>query len=321
MSVLIRNNQLEVTVTPERGADITRLTDRQSGIQVFAESPTGQVTASSIAPGSSQSRWLSGYPGGWQLLVPNAGTERVWDGATQGFHGEASLAKWKVIDESTDWVELETFLFTAPLHLQRTVNLEGPRLRVADRVTNLAPNDTKFRWGQHPAFGHHFLDDESYLEIFAGRFLADAENSGTLATPQSTGLPADLLPQGPKLHTIALPGPGSQQSLSGAFTDFPVDKEGGSLASVVFVSPSARLSARVSWNTSVHPHAWFWIEAHSVRGWPWFQRLYAIAVEPSNILPGEGPGPAGLVRGGPGVALEAGGTLTSEITIELESLP
>ena len=45
----------------------------------------------------SMAGWLRGYPGGWQLLVPNAGPEREHDGARQGFHGEASIATWDLL--------------------------------------------------------------------------------------------------------------------------------------------------------------------------------------------------------------------------------
>ena len=320
MSINLTNESIEVTITPDRGADITRLVDRETGIQVFAESPTGLVTRSATSSGSSLVQWISGYPGGWQILVPNAGTEREWAGVTQGYHGEASLAKWDIRSFKPDRLEVETYLLTAPLHITRTVTIKGQLLSVVDRITNQASQPTSFRLCQHPAFGDDFLDDSSYLEIAARRFLADGENPGSLVARDQTGTPEEVFKPGPRATTVLLPGPGSGESLSGAFTEFPTQSDGSTTTSVTFVSPNKGLSARLSWDTNIYPHAWFWIEANATPTWPWFRRLYSVAVEPSNVLPGSGGSQAGLERGGPGTTLEGGETLTSEVTLELKRI-
>ncbi len=45
-------------------------------------------------------RWIEAYPGGWQLLLPNGGDECTEQGVTWGFHGEAALVPWTVLDQS-----------------------------------------------------------------------------------------------------------------------------------------------------------------------------------------------------------------------------
>lgn len=317
VTIQLRNELIEVIVSPERGADITHLKDLRSEIQVFAESPTRFVTNTSAGWANSMTNWISGYPGGWQILIPNAGPEREWDGVMQGFHGEASLARWNILDRSETSAVMETFLLAAPLRIHREVLLEAHTLRVVDSVTNLSSKETYFRFCQHPAFGSHFLDSESYITTSAGRFLADAENPGTLIRANSTGSPSEVFPKNPILDAIALPGPGSGENLFGALTEFRSLTGLDPITTVSFVSPNKNLMANLSWNKDVFPHAWFWIEANAISEWPWFGRLFAVAVEPSNILPGEGPGPAGLTRGGPGIAVPSGATVTSEVTIEL----
>lgn len=320
VTIRLRNELIEVFVSPKRGADITHLKDLRSKIQVFAESPTRLVTNTSAGCANSMSNWISGYPGGWQILIPNAGPEREWKGVTQGFHGEASLARWNVLDRSASSAVMETFLHTAPLRIHREVLLQASTLRVVDNITNLSPEETYFRFCQHPAFGSHFLDGDSFITTSAGRFLADAERPGTLISANSTGIPCEVLPNGLTSDAIGLPGPGSGENLFGAFTDFMSSDEFDPATTVSFVSPNKNLIANLSWNKDVFPHAWFWIEANAISEWPWFGRLFAVAVEPSNILPGEGPGPAGLTRGGPGIAVPSGATMTSEVTIELLQL-
>src|SRR6478609_9579193 len=95
MPIILTSDALEATITPERGADIVQVVDRATATPLFAQAPPGPV-----APGparDSMAQWLRGYPGGWQLLIPNAGLEREHDGARQGFHGEAALATWTVL--------------------------------------------------------------------------------------------------------------------------------------------------------------------------------------------------------------------------------
>lgn len=321
MAIQLSTETIEVRITPERGADITQLIHRPSGINVFAQSPTGKVTNSRAGWSDSKAQWLNGYPGGWQLLVPNASTEREWDGVVQGFHGEASLATWTVLSETVDHCELETYLLTAPLHLHRNIAVSQSRLMVTDRITNMSPEPTTFRLCQHPAFGQDFLGEGSYLLTTAGRFIADAENTGSLAEPNATGAPTDVLSPGPVPHSVSLPNPGSGDSLAGVLTEFQPASDADPGATAIFVSPSTHLVARLSWDPQVYPFAWVWFEANTKSTWPWFGRLYSLAIEPANMMPGSGPAPGGPARGGLGTTLDPAQTLTSEVGITLSTMP
>ena len=316
MTITLVSNALEVVLTPERGADIVRLTDLATGVQTLALSPTADVTSAPFASGDSMVQWTNGYPGGWQLMVPNAGPERVHDGVAQGYHGEASLARWSVLEQSAGSVTLSTNLFTAPLRLVRTVSLEGTLLTVTDTVTNLSPEPCSFRLGQHPAFGTPFLDERSYVVTTAGTLIADARAPGTLAAPDAIGRPTELLAAGPIPNSVALPGPGTGEALFGVLTDFDTDAPDSDSTSATFFSPTQGFGMRLSWERSVYPNAWFWIEANSGSGWPWFKRLYSIAVEPANVLPGEGTATNGRKRGGLGTSLAAGESLTSTVRVD-----
>lgn len=315
-TITLSSDALEVTITPERGADIVRLLDRATGVQTLAVSPTGDVTPAPFTPsnfvsGDSMVQWTNGYPGGWQLMVPNAGPERVHDGVAQGYHGEASLARWAVLEQSATSVTLTTTLFTAPLRVERTVSLDGARLTVTDTVTNLSPEPCSFRLGQHPAFGTPFLDEHSYVVTAAGTLITDANAPGTLTEADAVGRPDALLPAGPVPNSIALPGPGTGQALFGVLTDF----EPGS-TSATFCSPTHGFGMRISWDRAVYPNAWFWIEANAGSGWPWFKRLFSIAVEPANVLPGEGVAANGRERGGLGTTLPGGESLVSTVHVD-----
>ena len=298
MPITLTSDAFEATITPERGADIVQLVDHATRTPLFAESPTGLVGPGPAA--DSMAEWLRGYPGGWQLLVPNAGPDRVYNGAHMGFHGEAALAEWTVLAQDSTSCELQTHLLTAPLRIHRSVALSGDALTVTDEIANLSPDPVQTRIVQHPAFGAPFLDHESYL-LASATIVADAEAPGSLASPDLVGRVTDVLPAGPVADSIRLPGPDSESSLFAALTGF-------TRHDVTFCSPTRGLGVRLEWDGDVLPHAWFWIEANAGPGWPWFRRLYAIAVEPANVLPGEEGTPA-HPRGGLGTEIAAGESL------------
>lgn len=302
MPIRITSDALTATITPERGADIVQVIDRATATPLLAESPTGLARASAGSATDSMAGWLHGYPGGWQLLVPNAGPEREHDGARQGYHGEASVAAWDVLSHDESSCELETHLSTAPLRLLRRVGVAGDALTVTDEIHNLSPDAVETRIVQHPAFGAPFLDDRSYVITSAATIVTDDDAPGTLVGEGVIGRPDAVLAVGPAPGSIRLPGAGSGASLFAALTEFAASE-------VTFCSPTRGIGVRLEWDGSILPHAWFWIEANASSGWPWFRRLYAIAVEPADVLPGEG-GTDAYPRGGTGTRIGAGETLT-----------
>lgn len=314
IGLTLSSESLDVRVTPERGADIVQVVDRATGTNLLAESPTGLPTNDRLAATDSMVAWLNGYPGGWQLLAPNAGPEREHDGVRQGFHGEAALARWTVLAHDGASCELETHLLTAPIHLRRSINVDGPELAVTDTVTNLSPDATSTRLVQHPAFGSPFLDEDSFLVTSARTLITDPDAPGSLAPPNAIGSPTGLLPVGPIPGSLAIPGPGATASLFAALTDFESP-------SATFYSQNRGFGVRLTWDRDVFPHAWLWIEANAGSGWPWFRRLYAVAVEPANVLPGEDGVIGDHRRGTSGIEIPPGEHVTMTTRLARVPLP
>lgn len=315
MPITLRSPVLEVTVRPERGADIVQIVDRQTGVPTLSVSPTADATTPPAFGGDSMTQWTTGYPGGWQFCIPNAGPERVHDGVLQGYHGESALSVWDVVEASESSAELTARLITAPLELHRRIDVSGDAVEVTDAVRNLSADDVSARMLQHPAFGAPFLDERSYLVTDAATLLTDAGAPGTLAGADVFGRPDSVLPAGPVPGSIALPGPGSRQAVFGALTGFP-DPD----PAVLFASPTLGFGMRLSWSRETYPLAWLWIEANAGGGWPWFRRMYAIAVEPCNVLPGEGPAAGGLTRGGNGAVIPGRGEVVSTVRVQRVAL-
>jgi hypothetical protein len=300
MSLTLSNELAEVTVLPEKGADILSFVDRRSGVDVLFKTPWGVRAPGSWARrATSEERWIEAYAGGWQLLLPNGGAECVERGATWGFHGEAALVPWEVLSSSAMSAVLETTLFLTPLRARRHFSLEGRLLRIEETVINESPEEIEVMWSHHPALGAPFLDGGCALSTGATSVLADDRAPGTLLAPGSRhAWPYVTTVTGSKVDLREIPAPDKPRSVLaylGGFTS-------GFFA---ITNPRLRLGFGLRWPLEMFDKAWLWQEVHSSSGWPWFRRAYTVAVEPASTIPSQGMAVA-RAKGERGVFLAPG---------------
>lgn len=290
----LANDQIEVTLDLDRGADIVSLVDRRSGIDVLFRTPwadRAEVVArrgSLLHHASSTEAWLESYAGGWQLLCPNAGPPVERAGVVHGFHGEAAVVPWTLTGEDAEELRLRVSLHTVPLTIERTLILAGPTVAIEDVVRNDAPVPVEFDYQHHPAFGAPLLAPEAVVETGARTFVADPDTAHWRFAPASVHAwppradgdePLDRLP--------ALSKP---RVLLGWLADF--DEPWAALR-----NPELDVAVALRWDGATMPYAWFWQELNGTPGYPWYGRTYAMAIEPSSTITG-GPDRKPLRLGG-----------------------
>jgi len=307
-ALTLANDWVEVTVLAGKGADIYSLIDNRTGVDVMFKSPWGlRLPGLWARHNSSMERWVEAYPGGWQVLLPNGGDECVEMGATWGYHGEAALLAWDVVDRGTSVATLETKLFSAPLHVHREISLDGPVLRLREVVTNESVDAIEFMWSHHPAFGPPFLEKGCILSAGCRSVLADDRSPGTLLRPGSThSWPLVTSAVGAPVDLRHIPGPDEPRAVLAYLLDF----DSGFFA---ITNPRLALGVGLRWPLEVFDKAWLWEEVRSGAGWPWFRRAYVVAVEPASTIPGQGFANA-KAAGSSGFTLEGLGS--REVVIE-----
>jgi hypothetical protein len=179
--VALRSDDLDISVLPGKGGGIYAITDCATGIDVLFKTPWGWRQPDRPSAGDSQQQWLDRYPGDWQQLVSNAGSERRCSGVLRGSHGEAALIGWDLLEQGGSRLRLATELVTAPLRLERSLELAGLVLRIRGWVVNLAPAAVPVSWVQHPAFGAPFINERCRLYTGARTVTADSPCSGDAA--------------------------------------------------------------------------------------------------------------------------------------------
>jgi hypothetical protein len=304
----LSNEQLEVTVLPDKGADIYSLVHRHSGVDVLFKSPWGaRAPGPWLRASTSMERWIEAYPGGWQLLLPNGGDECSEQGVTWGFHGEAALVPWVVLDRTGSTATLETSLFSAPLRVRRELSLDGPVLRVREEITNQSEKEIEVMWSHHPAFGAPVLEAGSVLRAGCQIVQADDQTPGTLLGAGTRhSWPMVTTPEGEVVDLGHIPGPTERRAVLAYLVEFT----SGYFA---ITNPRLNLGVGLRWPLDVFGKAWLWQEIHSTMGWPWFGRAYVVAVEPASSIPGHGI--AG-VRASGASGLRIGGQASREVVIE-----
>jgi hypothetical protein len=304
-AVRLENDAVRVTLLPEKGCDILELVDRRTGTDVLFKAPWGYGRRPVHSP-SSLAAWIESYPGGWQVMLPNAGDAAVENGVEWGFHGEAGMVEWRIDELDSRAAVFSTSLITAPLEVVRNVSLELNVLHVEERVTNLGGDPIEVMWGHHPTFGAPFLGPGCVIETSARTFTADDRAPGAgLAAGARSAWPHARLVDGGEIDLSVIPGDEDRRAVLGYLGDFD---EG----SYRIVNRQLGLAVEIRWPLDLFPTAWFWQELDDSPGYPWYRRAYATALEPNTTAPAQGIVTA-RAKGGVPLLLPPGGSRTAVI--------
>ncbi len=292
-SVRMVNDQVSITILPERGGEVHALSYLPKHIDVLWKAPWG------LRPqlgNDTQPLWMDGYGGGWQELFPNAGAPCVYKGALLGFHGEASVTEWncRVEQDKPDLVavELTARLARSPFVLTRRMIVEDerPAIRIEEQIKNAGEEDLQFMWGHHPAYGAPFLSRHCRLIVPAGEWFRSGASE-----PESW--PGEL----------SIRGDGERHF---SHTYLASLREGW----YVLYNDRYGFGVRWSWPLAVFPYLHLWQELRGSFGYPWYGNAYVLGVEPFSSMPGAGLNAA--IEHGSARTLQAGGEAAVSMIVE-----
>ncbi|HWL44435.1 MAG TPA: aldose 1-epimerase [Ilumatobacter sp.] len=302
----LESDALTVVVAPERGADILSIVDRRTGVDLLFRPPWPAEPAGRAQATNSATAWLDGYPGGWQLLLPNGGDACSERGAEWGFHGEACVRPWQVDRATARDIGVSVTLQRAPLAVSRRISLTGAVLTIDETVTNTSPDAVELMWSHHPAFGAPFLGGGCEIVTGASRYVADEVAPGSvLAAGSEHRWPHAHRPDGSVVDLSVVPGPDQRGAQFGYLRDF-------SEGFFAIRNPQTQLGVAMTWPLDVFPEAWFWQEIHHTADYPWFRRAYVTAIEPCTTSPGHGIAHARSVGGRP-MQIDGGASRSARI--------
>lgn len=212
-----------------------------------------------------------------------------------GGHGEAPVARWKVIRKKVSGSSL-TFVFGCELPLvemsfQRTITMKrgSSVIRVRESIRNLARRDVPFTMCEHVTFGPPFL--ERNVTVFDMNATRGHTFPGTFGDIQRLKANADFVwPDGPgsRSKTVDMRTIGTNPKRSSDFSTQLMDPK-SEHAWFSAMNPRQGLLIAYVWKRSDFPWIGNWEENGARKSAPWNGRSLTRGMEFSNA-----PYPIGL---------------------------
>ena len=285
--VAMENQFLRVVIAAGKGTDILEFQYKPLDVDFMWRSYTGLPPYSSPTISNPSGSFLDFYAGGWQEMLPNAGMNCVYKGASLGVHGEVCLLPWSYrIDRNSPEAVSVTFsvrTVRTPFYLEKTLTLNhhSPVLFIEERLVNEGDEPMDVMWGHHPAFGWPFVDDGCRLFLPPCRVRTPEDYpapTSRLEKGQDTNWPFVRGRSGKTIDLSRLPSP-EVRSHDLAYL------HGMTEGWYAVVNARVGVGFGLRWDPALFPFLWFWQVYRGGMGYPWYGNTYTIALEPVSSFP------------------------------------
>jgi len=273
-AVVLENERLEITVLADKGADIIGLSYKPKDIDFLWRSPIGLDRMDKTYRGNCD--FSDEYEGGWQEILPTGSGGGTHKNASFAFHGETIYLPWdvEILEDNADCVAVRFSVMCRkyPFYVERIMRLYSNQSEIhfEEKVKNLSEEEFHFMWGHHPAFGAPFLSEDCVLSIpSSSGFLTDHKwkdgsvCDGAFSWPHITK-DIDLSKVRPSMD-------GSK---------FMVMIDELDTGQYQLYNTALGFGVEMSWDKTVMPYLWVWMNYNGEDGYPWYKRAYVLAVEP-----------------------------------------
>lgn len=262
--ITLSNKRLVVHVDDCFGGEIAQIEFDGIDLLAYHDWTKPQDFPQNTLLSPARQEWLTDYRGGWQLLVPNAGSECEVDGVDHPFHGEWSRTHVSIVECSQVSVRMRATL-QASIVVEREISLESDPVRVKLTTTlkNESDQSTSFIWGEHPAF---IAQPGDRIDLPSATVF-DSRGVSLGIWPPSSGENSLDVVSGESPHESV---------------HFATNLSNGWAA-----LRRTDVGVALAWDSRDFPHLWLWRENGS-RGFPFFGQASLIAIEPASTWPGTG---------------------------------
>ncbi|KAA3664641.1 MAG: aldose 1-epimerase [Chloroflexi bacterium] len=293
-TVILENELLRVVVLVDKGSDIVEFRYKPLDLDFLYHAPGGIRNPNRGLPSSaSNAPFLDYYSGGWNEILPNGGPHMNYKGADLGQHGEISLLPWDyaIVADSPQKAAVRLWVrpLRIPLFLEKTLSLEPGRavLTIEERLVNEGGEPLDLMWGHHIAFGRPFLNNETIIDTSAQRLLVHDTMNGFEPRRFQPGAESEwpyiATPDGATANASIIPAYGTTQAQEMAYmTDF----QAGWYA---ITNPTQQVGFGIHFDPELFRYTWYWQQLGNVaKGFPWWGRTHAVALEPWTSFPTNG---------------------------------
>jgi hypothetical protein len=299
----LESAELRAIVLPGRGGDVLSMEHRPSGTQLLWNAPWQTPAGPRVPVGADFHDW---YLGGMQDLFPNGGAPARVDGIEHEQHGESWRRSWTPT-RVRDGVGLDVTLDVLPLRAFKQISVDGPTLRLRERLEHVGDQPFHMMWGHHPAFGGDLVEEACRIDLPGGRtecFGARVDRTSRLADEGEGRWPHLPGRDGHDVDVSLVPGPGSRSHDVCIVTDL----EQGWYA---LRNPRRGIGVAAWFPREVFRFLWLWQPYGGATFAPFDQGIYALAIEMWTSPPSLGA----AVERAAAVRLAAGDVIDAELEL------
>lgn len=190
------NSDLTVMVIPEEGGRVASLRCAESCLEFLTQ--TNHPSA--VRGPSFDNRFQDGACAGIEECVPTVGScGEQTEGGSAPDHGDFWQIPWEVTHADKTRLCLEAIGFSRPLRYHKELSLEGRRLIIRSRITNIATAGVSFLYACHPLLAIESGDrvvlphEVSSLQLYYSRAAEIGVPPLTVPWPGSASQPLDIV--------------------------------------------------------------------------------------------------------------------------------
>lgn len=289
-AVSLENSLIRVGILLDKGTDIYEFVYKPKDVDFMWRSyqPLRNSKYHS-AVNLTKGNFFDYYEGGWQELFPNIGKGCTVKGVEYGMHGEVSLMPWdmEILCDEIDKVSIRLWVRTArtPYYLSKTITINENELilHIDETVTNEGLEEMNFTWGNHPALGGNFLDEDCEIIVAGCPVVKSLDIDLGKVSPIAPGIEAKwpIVPTrtGGTIDLSKVLPFESKTYMEFGLCDIEVP---------YYEVKNKRLNIGfgMSWDKSVYPNIWIWQMYGGGMEFPFYGRAYTLALEPWSSMPG-----------------------------------
>jgi len=290
-TLVLENEKIRISILIGKGTDITEFLYKPKDIDFMWRSPL-ELNGNNKNPLTKEHKagaFLDVYEGGWQEIFPSVNDPTNYKNANLGFHGEIMYMPWnyEVLIDSPYEVKIKFYvrLNRTPFMVEKYITIKSQEtfLEVEERIINEGDEEFKFMWGQHPAIGKPFLDENCVIDVpkSATGLTYEVDFSGNSIFPinkkfdwpfikDKNGNEIDLSKIMPPDKKIAFNT--YIENLNDGWYGITNLKEG--------------IGFGMKWDINVYKYLLIWFVYRGFYNSPFYGRTYNIALEPWSAIPG-----------------------------------
>ncbi len=293
-AIVLENALIRVVILPGKGGDIIEFRHKASDTNYLLAQPGGLRNPSKTIPSAyGDTPFLDFFTGGWNDVLPNGGPGVVYQGASLGQHGEASLLAWDyaIIEQNPERVSVKLWvsLLRTPFYIEKQLTLEAdsPRLQLKLSIRNDGGEALHCMWGQHIAFGTPFLQQGGRIDVPNCRFKVHGEIEGFVPRrfkPDAEAPWSQITSADGKLEDAShIPAVNTVQAQEMGYL---LDLSDGWYA---IRNPETQVGFGLRFDHTLFKTIWYWQQLGNVaQGYPWWSRTHTAALEPWTSYPTNG---------------------------------